>query len=212
MIDFKKICNVVVSVSLGLPVLASADVITFDDFTTDTRHTNYIPTGPNGYDGLEWFADTSTITRARWTILANEYLGGGQTAHSGDYVAHIAYGAPAFGIVFPEAVNFTGAWFLNAFGYADGITAIGYRDGKEIAQTGEITFANTFDWVNLNTPLQNVDKVEFFVQQDAYANRADVYIDDISFSASAVNIPEPASFALLLCGAGGLALARRRRR
>jgi hypothetical protein len=187
----------------------TAGSITFDDFTTDVGHTNYIPEGGNGYAGIEWYVDKSSISRARWTILANEYLAN-RPAHSGNYVAHIAYGAQMFGLIFPEAVNFTGAWFSNAFGFADSVTAIGYRQGQEVGRSAEVALFNSTDWMHLGATLDNVDQVAFLVHQNMYANRADVLVDDITFTNVGQVIPEPASWLLFLLAAGCMAKSRQK--
>lgn len=205
---------VMASVAVLLSFLVQAEVtagtITFDDFTTDVSHVNFIPEGANGYAGVEWFVENGSITRARWTVMATEYLGSLSGAHSGNYVAHIAYGAPTFGLIFPEAVNFNGAWFSNSFSDADGVIAVGYRKGQEVARTDEVAFYNASDWVHLGALLENIDQVAFFVRQTAYSNRADVLIDDISFTKLDHDVPEPASLLLFLLGAGCLAASRRK--
>ncbi|UCD76145.1 MAG: hypothetical protein JSV91_04325 [Phycisphaerales bacterium] len=127
-----------------------------------------------GYDGA-WVIPTERLTHY---------------PHSGWHYAINKGGDTSMGIAFPEVVDVKGVWIAGQGQrevWAPAVMVIGYRDGREIAQT---------DWFDLTTDrpnwfeigLEGVDRIVFKAQPSAQVESAGWYsIDDFTYRPAGQN-------------------------
>jgi hypothetical protein len=164
---------------------ASATVLTFDDVGVDGSV-------PAHYGGLDWSASD-------WFVF-----GGPEdpyTPHSGDFRAVSGFDDPdaATIISFARPSLFQGAWFSGLDGAT--VTFMLYRAGALIATSATLDPSDVPQFLSSGfTGL--VDQVVI-----ASPGQGSFAMDDFTFSA----VPEPSIALLMLAGAAGIGVVRRRR-
>lgn len=171
--------------------LASADVLTFDDIAGSDDYSAV----PASYGGLDWSAST-------WSVLTSPQAP--YTAHSGAGRITLAWGSSDGDSVirFLEPTVFEGAWFA---GYSEANVRFDlYSAGRLVASSAAMTMSDTPAFLATGWS-SAIDSVVVSSSLHAF-----YVMDDLSFT-PASQVPEPASWALMIAGGVLVAGATRRR-
>lgn len=169
-----------------------------------------------GYGNMTWSTDFRIIKAAGFTTrglgapVGNGIEGG---LHSGEWVAINGGAAPVSFKSF-DGKNFNLETAYMAAAWYDGLEVVieGWRDGVKVYEknTGGLGFDEelvTFNWTNIDeVRFASVDGTGTAIDNQSTYNHAFV-LDDLRLN----SVPEPMSAALLLAGAAGLGLVRRRK-
>lgn len=175
---------------------ASANVITFDDFSTSASY----DVVPNGYGGFDW---------TNFYVVHKDYAPGSayqRGAISGDYVAFDVLGFPAaMGVAAGSTFDFTGAYLTSHMedqdvqvdGYLLGVLT--YSKVVSVATAGPQWFQ--FDYIGIDSLALDPLGEWTFVMDNFTYNRAAV----------PAPVPVPGAVVLGFLGAVGVAGLKRRR-
>ena len=191
----KRIITMVVAL-VSLVAVTNADVLYFDDLTTDILSTTVTP---NGYGGLNWSG--FGVIHKDYHNHANGYDNG---TVSGNYTVYNKFACVA--AISDGNFSFNGAYLTAAWNTGLNINLKGYINGSLLYNQTVVVNADAPTWFNFN--FNNIDELVFdsFGGVDAGFGSSSEHFAMDNFT---YVIPEPATMSFLGLVSGCIYFVRR---